>query len=174
MTLQLDRVSKSYDGGTNFAVEEVSFVAERGELVVLLGESGSGKTTTLKTINRLIEPTSGQVLIDGVEAAGLEPVTLRRAIGYVFQGIGLFPHMTIAQNVAVVPNLLGWSNQDIASRVDELLELVNLPPDEFRNRLPRGITGIRRTAGQHYQGKQQNRHHWQSVHKSESSGSKKR
>jgi len=141
MTLQLDRVSKSYDGGTTFAVEEVSFVAERGELVVLLGESGSGKTTTLKTINRLIEPTSGQVLIDGVEAAGLEPVTLRRAIGYVFQGIGLFPHMTVADNVGITPRLLGWDAERRRLRVRELLALVRLDPETYASRAPAELSG---------------------------------
>jgi osmoprotectant transport system ATP-binding protein len=141
MTLMLDRVCKSYDGGVTFAVDDVSIAAESGELMVLLGESGSGKTTTLKTINRLIEPTSGRVLIDGVDAAGVEPVTLRRSIGYVFQDIGLFPHMTVADNVGITPRLLGWDADRRQRRVRELLALVHLDPETYASRTPPELSG---------------------------------
>src|SRR5437667_5372525 len=104
----LDHVSKSYDGGTGkAAVHDLSLQVPRGALLALVGGSGCGKTTTLKMINRLIEPTAGRVAVDGRSVRDVDPVALRRGIGYVFQGIGLFPHMTIAANIAVVPRLLG-------------------------------------------------------------------
>jgi len=136
----LDNVSKSYDGG-RFVVENVSVQVPQGRLLVLLGGSGCGKTTTLKMINRLIEPTSGSIQIGGRDVRGLDPVELRRGIGYVFQGIGLFPHLSVAENIAVVPRLLKWPKEKIQARVDELLELVNLPPGEYRGRLPRQLSG---------------------------------
>lgn len=136
----LDHVSKSYDGG-KFAVQDVSLEVPRGQLLVLLGGSGSGKTTTLKMINRLIEPTSGRVLVNGKNVLEGDPVLLRRSIGYVLQGSGLFPHMTVAENIAVVPRLLHWSADKIAQRVDELLNLVHLPADQYRSRLPRQLSG---------------------------------
>src|SRR3954463_16019011 len=105
----LDNVSKTYDGGATYCVREVSFQVPAGQLLVLLGGSGSGKTTTLKMINRLIEPTAGRIEIDGRDVRSVNPTLLRRDIGYVFQGIGLFPHMTVAENVAVVPRLVGWA-----------------------------------------------------------------
>ena len=108
---------------------------------MLLGGSGCGKTTTLKMINRLIEPTSGRIRVDGRNVCDTDPVTLRRGIGYVFQGIGLFPHMTVAENVAVVPRLLEWPPAGIRDRVDELLTMVHLPPAEYRQRLPRELSG---------------------------------
>jgi osmoprotectant transport system ATP-binding protein len=141
VTLVLDRVCKSYDGGATLAVDSVSLTAERGELVVLLGESGSGKTTTLKTINRLIEPTSGRVLIDGADTSGVDPVTLRRSIGYVFQGIGLFPHMTVAENIGITPRLLGWGAERRDRRERELLELVRLDPAKYLSRTPAELSG---------------------------------
>lgn len=141
MTLQLDRVCKSYDGGITLAVDEVSVAADRGELVVLLGESGCGKTTTLKMVNRLIEPTSGRILIDGADTARIEPVSLRRSIGYVFQGVGLFPHMTVAENVGITPRLLGWEADRRARRVQELLELVRLDPEQYSSRAPGELSG---------------------------------
>src|SRR5881397_2527747 len=112
--IALDNVSKSYEGNGRLVVHDVSFQVPEGKLLVLLGASGCGKTTTLKMINRLIEPTSGQITIDGKNVRELDPVKLRRGIGYVFQGIGLFPHMTVADNVAVVPKLLGWPVEHIA------------------------------------------------------------
>jgi osmoprotectant transport system ATP-binding protein len=118
-------------------------VAE-GEVVVLVGPSGCGKTTTLKMINRLIELTDGRIDVDGEDITGVDPVQLRRRIGYMFQGIGLFPHLTVRQNVATVPRLLGWEDAEIAERVDELLELMNLEPARFRDRLPRELSGGQR------------------------------
>jgi len=142
--IRLSKVSKSYDGGVTFAVSELSLHIERGELVVLLGESGCGKTTTMKMINRLIEATSGSIEVDGEDVTGVDPVQLRRRIGYVFQGIGLFPHMTVKDNVATVPRLLKWESSEIDKRVDELLELVNLDPEQFRDRLPAALSGGQR------------------------------
>ena len=136
----LEHVSKSYDGG-KFAVQDVSLEVPRGQLLVLLGGSGSGKTTTLKMINRLIEPTGGRVLVNGKNVLEGDPVQLRRRIGYVLQGSGLFPHMTVAENIAVVPKLLHWSADKTAKRVDELLNLVHLPAEQYRSRLPRQLSG---------------------------------
>ena len=144
VTLELKNIGKSFDGGLSFAVEDVGFSAEPGELVVLVGESGCGKTTTLKTINRLVEPTRGQVLIDGSDVAEREAVELRQSIGYVFQGIGLFPHLSIAQNVAIIPTLLGWDDGRISDRTAELLGLVRLDPEEFGSRMPAELSGGQR------------------------------
>jgi len=138
--IHLDQICKSYDGAT-YAVRDLSLRVERGELVVLLGESGCGKTTSMKMINRLVEPTRGKIEVDGQDVATVDPVELRRGIGYVFQRIGLFPHMTVGENVAVVPGLLGWAADETTRRVDELLELVNLPPAEYRERMPRELSG---------------------------------
>ena len=137
----LEQVCKSYDGGRGYTVRDVSFRVPQGQLMVLLGGSGCGKTTTLKMINRLIDTTSGRVAVSGRDVQQLDPVTLRRSIGYVFQGIGLFPHMTIGENVAVVPQLLGWPAGQIAARIDELLTLVHLPAEEYRARFPRQLSG---------------------------------
>ncbi|MCK5376427.1 MAG: ATP-binding cassette domain-containing protein [Acidobacteria bacterium] len=144
VTLELRNISKSYDGGRTNAVEDVSFTVASGELVVLVGESGCGKTTTLKIINRLVEPTNGQVLIDGSDVAEREAVELRRSIGYVFQGIGLFPHLSIAHNVGIIPTLLGWDEEQISHRVSELLELVRLDPEEYGSRMPAELSGGQR------------------------------
>lgn len=139
--IALHNVSKSYDGGRTFAVDNVSLEVEHGETLVLLGSSGSGKTTALKMINRLVEPTSGSITIDGRDIADSEAVTLRRSIGYVFQGIGLFPHLTIRENVGIVPRLLGWSAKERRRRTFELLELVGLPPQQFADRFPDELSG---------------------------------
>ncbi len=139
--IEFDRVSKAYASPDQLVVRDLSFEVPRGQLLVLLGGSGCGKTTTLKMINRLIEPTSGRVVVDGRDVLAVDPVELRRDIGYVFQGIGLFPHMTIAENVAVVPRLLGWPVDRIRPRVDELLTMVHLPPQQYRDRMPRELSG---------------------------------
>ena len=141
VSIELDSVTKTYPGQKVSAVEEFSMRIEPGELVMFVGPSGCGKTTTMKMVNRIIEPTSGSIRIDGQDVLGLSPHELRRHIGYVIQQIGLFPHMTIAENVATVPRLLGWSKQQIAARVEELLETVQLDPAEFANRYPRQLSG---------------------------------
>ncbi|MCP3983310.1 MAG: ATP-binding cassette domain-containing protein [bacterium] len=138
--ISLRSVSKVYSAETR-AVDRVSLEVEAGEIVVLLGASGCGKTTTLKMINRLVECSDGEIHIDGRNIAGLDPVTLRRSIGYVFQGIGLFPHRSVAANIAAVPTLLGWDPRQIEERVDELLTLVGLPPNEYRARRPHELSG---------------------------------
>jgi osmoprotectant transport system ATP-binding protein len=123
------------------AVDQLSLVVPAGEICVLVGPSGCGKTTTLKMVNRLVEPSSGQVHIDGRDVASVEPTRLRRGIGYVIQQVGLFPHQTVAENVATVPRLLGWDAERIRRRVDELLELIGLDPDRMRGRYPAQLSG---------------------------------
>src|SRR4051794_20863072 len=118
-----DKVSKDFTGTGRAAVREVSLEVLEGHLVILLGPSGCGKTTLLKMVNRLYEPTSGRILIDGTEIHDLKVTELRRRIGYVIQQVGLFPHMRVDKNIAVVPNMLGWDKQRISARTDELLEL---------------------------------------------------
>jgi len=140
----LDSVSKVYPGQDAPAVDDVSFEVARGEMIALVGESGCGKTTTLKLINRLHEPTAGRILVDGQDVLDQDPVQLRRGIGYAFQGVGLFPHYSVAENIAVVPRLLRWSKQDIERRIVETLELVNLAPDDFRDRYPHEMSGGQR------------------------------
>jgi osmoprotectant transport system ATP-binding protein len=137
----LEGVCKSFDGGRHLAVRDVSFRVPAGELLVLLGGSGSGKTTTLKMMNRLIEPSAGRIEVNGQDVRAMDPVRLRRGIGYAFQGVGLFPHLTVAENVAVVPRLLGWPAAHTEARVDELLGMVHLPPAQYRFRLPRQLSG---------------------------------
>ena len=136
----LERVSKTYDTGHS-AVSEVSLRVPAGQMLVLLGGSGCGKTTTLKMINRLVELTSGRIEVHGQDVRSVDPVRLRRGIGYVLQGSGLFSHMTVADNIAVVPRLLNWPAERIEERVDELLRLVHLPPDEYRGRMPQQLSG---------------------------------
>lgn len=142
--IDLREVSKSYDNGATFAVRVVSFTVAKGELLVLLGTSGCGKTTTLKMVNRLIERTAGEIRIDGVDVAEANPYELRRSIGYVFQNFGLFPHFTVGENVGIVPKLLGWPRSRIEGRVDELLNLVHLDPPEYRARFPASLSGGQR------------------------------
>ena len=113
--IEIDRVSKSFDGGRSFAVREVSLEVPRGAFVALVGASGSGKTTTLKMVNRLAEPDSGEVRIEGRPVGEARAPELRRSIGYVFQGVGLFPHLSVAENIGVTPKLLGWTAAEIAS-----------------------------------------------------------
>jgi osmoprotectant transport system ATP-binding protein len=139
--IQLVDVTKRYPGQKAAAVDGISLDIPAGEVVMLVGPSGCGKTTTLKMINRLIEPTSGQILIDGADARQQDVDTLRRKIGYVIQGGSLFPHLTVAANIALVPGLLRWDKRRIAERVDELLELVGLDPAKYRDRYPRELSG---------------------------------
>ncbi len=139
--IKLSKLTKQYSADTLPAVDTISLTVAGGEFLILLGESGCGKTTTLKMINRLIEPTSGKVEIDSRNTAAMNPVSLRRSIGYVFQEIGLFPHMTIAENIAAVPSLLGWDKKRIASRVEELLDLVGLGKAGIRERYPWQLSG---------------------------------
>lgn len=141
VSIELEGVTKTYPGQRVSAVEDFSMHIEPGELVMFVGPSGCGKTTTMKMVNRIIEPTSGSIRIDGQDVLGLSPDELRRHIGYVIQQIGLFPHMTIAENVATVPRLLGWSKQRIQSRVEELLHTVQLDPAIFASRYPRQLSG---------------------------------
>ena len=139
--IELQKVTKSYGNSHTEAVKDISLKVAEGELLALLGESGCGKTTTLKMINRLIEPTSGKISVKGKDITTLDPVTLRRQIGYVFQGIGLFPHMTIAENISIVPELLNWEKDKIRDRTNELLSLVGLEATEYKNRKPAELSG---------------------------------
>ena len=136
----LEHVTKRY-GDAPPAVDDLSLTINAGEICVLVGPSGCGKTTTMKMINRLIEPTGGRITIDGEDVAALPAVELRRRIGYVIQQVGLFPHMTVADNVAIVPRLLHWPTARITSRVDELLELVGLDPAAYAGRYPAALSG---------------------------------
>ena len=137
----LDHVSKRYPGTKSAAVDDISMEIPAGEIVILVGPSGCGKTTTMRMINRLIEPTSGTITIDGEDVLSLDDVKLRREIGYVIQQIGLFPHLSIAQNVSLVPRMLKWKKQRTNDRVDEMLSLVGLEPAEYRHRYPRQLSG---------------------------------
>lgn len=131
--IELEQVSKQY--GDFYAVRDFSLSVEEGELLVLLGRSGSGKTTTLKMVNRLIEPTSGTIRVGGEDVSRLEPYELRRRIGYVFQRLGLFPHLSVGENIAITPSLLGWEEKRMDERVDELLEMVELDRDLKKRRI---------------------------------------
>jgi osmoprotectant transport system ATP-binding protein len=139
--IELQGLSKAYANSPAPVVRRLSFTVADGEFLVLVGESGSGKTTTLNMINRLVEPSEGVIRVDGEDVLALDAVTLRRRMGYVFQGAGLFPHMTVAENIAVTPRLLGWPRAQSEARVDELLELVRLAPGAYRGRLPRELSG---------------------------------
>ena len=138
--IRLERVTKRYADGT-VAVGDLSLDVPRGALVVLVGPSGCGKTTTLKMVNRLIEPTSGSIYLDGEEITHGDPVQLRRRMGYVIQQVGLFPHRTVLDNVATVPELLGWDKKRRRARALELLELVGLDPARMANRYPHQLSG---------------------------------
>ena len=137
----LDGVTKKYSGQPAPAVDNVTMEIPAGEIVMLVGPSGCGKTTTMKMINRLIEPTSGRILIGDEDVTKSDPDKLRRHIGYVIQGAGLFPHLTVADNIAIVPRLLKWDKKRIAARVDELLDLVSLEAEQYRDRYPRELSG---------------------------------
>ncbi|EOQ15321.1 MULTISPECIES: ABC transporter ATP-binding protein [Bacillus] len=138
--IQFNHVSKSYEDGTK-AVDSLHLEIKKGEFFVLIGPSGCGKTTTMKMINRLIETTEGSILIDGKDIQQYNINELRWDIGYVLQQIALFPHMTIAENIAVVPEMRQWSKKEIKARVDELLHMVGLDPDIYRNRMPDELSG---------------------------------
>jgi len=141
--IKLDNLTKIYADGTE-AVREVSFEIEKGELCVLLGPSGCGKTTTMKMINRLIPATRGEIYIDGVRNTDLDEDQLRRNIGYAIQEIGLFPHMTVGENIGTVPVLKGWPKDKRSKRAKELLELLRMDPDDFIDRYPRELSGGQR------------------------------
>ncbi|HEV3451049.1 MAG TPA: betaine/proline/choline family ABC transporter ATP-binding protein [Acidimicrobiia bacterium] len=141
--IRLDSVTKRFPNGF-VAVHTLSIEVREGETCVLIGPSGCGKTTTLKMINRLIEPTSGHIYLDDEDVTRADPVELRRRMGYVIQQVGLFPHQTVGTNVGTVPRLLGWKHDRIARRVDELLTLVGLDPGDFRDRYPAQLSGGQR------------------------------
>ncbi|WP_153396797.1 ABC transporter ATP-binding protein [Ornithinicoccus halotolerans] len=139
--IHLDQLSKRFPGQHDNAVDELTMDVREGEIVVLVGPSGCGKTTTMKMINRIIEPTSGRIVLDGEDVTRTDPDQLRRRIGYVIQQVGLFPHLTVGDNIATVPTLLGWSRDRTRERVDELLSMVNMPPESFRDRYPKQLSG---------------------------------
>ncbi|MHC3377920.1 ABC transporter ATP-binding protein [Ligilactobacillus equi] len=139
IVLEFQHVVKKY--GSQVILPDLSFTVREGEFITILGSSGSGKTTTLKLINHLIEPTQGKILLKGQDSQALDLIALRRQMGYVVQSIGLFPHMTVAENIATVPKLLKWSSPKIEQRVKELLELVQLDPEKYQKRYPRQLSG---------------------------------
>jgi osmoprotectant transport system ATP-binding protein len=142
--IRLENLTKRFPGGGAPAVDDLTLDIPEGEIVILVGPSGCGKTTTMKMINRIIEPTSGRIILDGEDVTRADPDKLRRRIGYVIQQIGLFPHMTIAANVATVPKLLGWDAKRIDARVHELLTTVGMDPDVYRDRYPKELSGGQR------------------------------
>ena len=139
--IEFKNVTKLYGEGETKAVDDISFEIKEGEFITVLGSSGSGKTTTLKMINRLIREDAGNITFFGEDISGMNEVDLRRKIGYVVQQIGLFPHMTVAQNIATVPELLKWDKKEIQARIKELLELVQLDPNVFADRKPKQLSG---------------------------------
>lgn len=141
--IRFEQVSKRYPDGTT-AVDGLSFEVAEGELVTLVGPSGCGKTTTMMMVNRLIEPTSGRIFVAGEDIAGVDPVRLRRRIGYVIQQVGLFPHRTVLDNTATVPALIGWKKARARARAAELLDLVGLDPKTFGSRYPEQLSGGQR------------------------------
>jgi osmoprotectant transport system ATP-binding protein len=142
--IQLENVTKIYPGQTEPAVDNLSLVVPDGEICVLVGPSGCGKTTTMKMVNRLIEPSGGKIYVEGQDVMQMDPIALRRSIGYVIQEIGLFPHMTIAENIGTVPKLLGWDDARIRHRINELLGVMGMDAVEFRDRYPRELSGGQR------------------------------
>jgi osmoprotectant transport system ATP-binding protein len=143
-TLEFRNVSKTYEGSDAPAIEHLSFEVPAGEICVLVGPSGCGKTTAMRLVNRMTEMSGGDILLDGTSVRARRPADLRREIGYAIQQIGLFPHQTIAENIATVPHLLGWPRDRIRVRVDELIELIGLDPEEMRGRYPAQLSGGQR------------------------------
>jgi osmoprotectant transport system ATP-binding protein len=143
-TLEFREVVKRYAGQERLAIDHLSFEVPAGEICVLVGPSGCGKTTAMRLVNRMIEMTGGDILLDGQSVRTRRPAELRREIGYAIQQIGLFPHLTIADNIATVPHLLGWSRDRIRARVDELIELIGLDAEEMRGRYPAQLSGGQR------------------------------
>ena len=141
--IRLENVTKQFAGGFNAVLNLTLDIAD-AQTCVLIGPSGCGKTTTLRMINRLIDPDSGRILVDGVDTRTQDPAALRLKMGYVIQQTGLFPHMTVGDNVGTVPRLWKWDTQRIKKRVDDLLELVGLPPNEYRDRYPHQLSGGQR------------------------------
>ncbi len=141
IAIEYQNVSKKFDGSSRFSVDHVSTTIEEGEFITILGSSGCGKTTLLKMTNRLYEPTEGKVVLFGEDIATVDPVVVRRRMGYVIQQVGLFPHMTIEDNIAVIPKILKWDKEKIHDRVTELLNLVELDPDIYRSRFPSQLSG---------------------------------
>ena len=139
--ITLDRLTKKFGTGGQYAVDGLSLTVNAGEICVLIGPSGCGKTTTMRMINRMVEPDAGRIEVGGRDVTKIDAVELRRSIGYVIQQVGLFPHMTIGENIATVPRLLGWDAPRIARRVDALLALVHMEPGLYRDRFPRELSG---------------------------------
>ncbi|GAB3991533.1 ABC transporter ATP-binding protein [Nocardioides marmoraquaticus] len=139
--IRLEKVGKTYPGTKVPAVEELTLDIEEGEILVLVGPSGCGKSTTLRLINRMIEPSGGRILLDGEDVTKVNPDKLRRRIGYVIQQIGLFPHQTLVQNIATVPRMLGWDKDKTKARAEELLGMVGLDPEQYRDRYPKELSG---------------------------------
>lgn len=139
--IRFETISKVFAGSHRPALDRVSLDVSKGQFLAIVGASGSGKTTLLRLINRLTEPSSGSVRVEGADVREVDPVKLRRGIGYVFQGIGLFPHMTVAENIAITPKLLGWDKLRTATRIDEMLDLVRLDRAHHRNRFPHELSG---------------------------------
>lgn len=142
--IRLEGITKRFPAASRPAVDGIDLAVPEGTVCALIGPSGCGKSTTLRMVNRLIEPDGGRILVNGRDVAGLDPVVLRRGIGYVLQGVGLFPHRTVAQNVATVPGLLGWDRARIAARVDAMLDLVGLDPARDGPRRPDELSGGQR------------------------------
>ncbi|MHC1759348.1 MAG: ABC transporter ATP-binding protein [Negativicutes bacterium] len=138
--IHYEQIAKSYQAGVN-AVSDFTLSIAEGELLAIIGPSGCGKTTVLKMLNRLVEPTSGRILLNGEDIRTLDPIALRRNMGYVIQQVGLFPHMTILENITVVPDILGWPLEKQRTRAYELLELIDMNPSEFTRRYPYQLSG---------------------------------
>ena len=144
IAIRLEDLAKRFPGEKELAVKDLTMEIPQGEIVILVGPSGCGKTTTMKMINRIIEPSSGRIFLDGEDVTKVNPDQLRRRIGYVIQQIGLFPHVTIADNIATVPKMLDWKKERITERVDELLEMVGMDPGKYRDRYPKELSGGQR------------------------------